>query len=584
MNSKIIALIAIIPLLLLAVGGTSFANTSTNTQSTGYYSYGLNTTTSTITDLSYKGENGNLLLATELNVNDSGKLGLPLMTGMNFVGMKNATILNSSQNSVFLVMANHMDSAVNISLTAIPVPVRVDFNSQVGVMMDGMGFSSDTYGNMQSTAYSIVVNNTTFFIISNAQMKGSSSQVTFQSSGYTLVGIISFDRFVKAVSSYKYLNNDKFNYNATTGFVSGKYTNFTFSDGVFSSITYRMENTVLFSSLYATGNGSLMTGSSVLPSIPPNVPITLGSLFVYANNTFIIGIHDNKVLQTGMILDNGTLHLLLGNNISAKIIKTPGTDLSVSQQDSVDSAYMAANTDMQMNGNIQAGPQAVEITGNGITAYIFIQGAMANITGSHVNITTNGTARLTLVAPPGLQGRLSGALSAVEKALATGRIAAVISISDGSSTNASVTIAVNTTVHSVVANITNGRVIIDLSAEAGNHLGTNVAIFISNSVIATDSSLHLTFDGVSVGVQTANGVINATSNTTASYAVIKVSSGMLIIFHIPHFSYHTLVISGSAPSVTSGISQGDLYAILGVVAVIAVISLIAVAVRKSGKK
>ena len=98
------------------------------------------------------------------------------MTGMNFVKMKNATILNSSQNSVFLVMANHMDSAVNISLTATPVPVRVNFNSQVGVMMDGMGFSSDIYGNMQSTAYSIVVNNTTFFIISNAQMKGSSSE------------------------------------------------------------------------------------------------------------------------------------------------------------------------------------------------------------------------------------------------------------------------------------------------------------------------------------------------------------------------------------------------------------------------
>jgi hypothetical protein len=422
MNNKIIALIAIIPLLLLAVGGTSFANTSTNTQSTGYYSYGLNTTTSTITDLSYKGENGNLLLATELTVNSSGRIGLPLMAGMNFVKMENATILNSSQNSVFLVMANHMDSAVNISLTATPVPVRVDFNSQVGVMMDGMGFSSDTYGNMQSTAYSIVVNNTTFFIISNAHMKGTSNQVTFQSSGYTLVGIISFDRFVKAVSNYRYLNNDKFNYNATTGFVSGKYTTFTFSDGVFSNVTYRMESSVLFSSLYATGNGSLMTGSSILPSIPPNVPITLGSLFVYANNTFIIGIHDNKVLQTGMILDNGTLHLLLGNNMSAHLIKTPGTNLSVSQQDSVYSANMAANTDMEMNGNIQAGPQAVDITGNGITAYIFIQGAMANITGSHVNITTNGTARLTLVAPPGLQGRLSGALSAVEKALATGRI------------------------------------------------------------------------------------------------------------------------------------------------------------------
>ncbi len=584
MNNKIIALIAILPLLLLAVGGTSFANTSTNTRSTGYYSYGLNATTSTITDLSYKGESGNLLLATELTVNNSGKLPMLSLMTMNNVEMKNATILNSSQNSVFLVMANHMDSAVNISLTATPVPVKVDFNSQIGVMMDGMGFSSNTYGSMQSTAYSIVVNNTTFFIISNAQMKGTSNQVTFQSSSFTLVGIISFDRFVKAVSSYKYLSNDKFNYNATTGFVSGKYTNFTFSDGVFSNITYRMENAVLFSSLYATGNGSLMTGSSILPSIPPNVPITLGSLFVYANNTFIIGIHDNKVLQTGMILDNGTLHLLLGNNISAQLIKTPGTDLSVNQQDSVDSGSMAANTDMQMNGNIQAGPQAVEITGNGITAYIFIQNAMTNITGSHVNITTNSTARLTLVAPPGLQGRLSGALSAVKKALESGRIAAVISISDGSSTNASVNIAINTTVHSVVANITNGRVTIDLSAQTGHHLGTNVAIFISNSVIASDSSLHLTFDGVSVGVQSSSVVLNSTSNTTAFYAVIKVSSGMLIVFHIPHFSYHTLVISGSAPSVTSGIGQGELYAMLGIVAVIAVISLIAVAVRKSGKK
>ena len=584
MNNKIIALIAIIPLLLLAVGGTSFANTSTNTQSTGYYSYGLNTTTSTITDLSYKGDNGSLLLATELTVNSSGRFDLPQMTGMNFIKMENGTILNSSHNSVFLVMANHFDSAINLSLTATPVPVRVDFSSQMGVMMGGMGFTSSTYGSMQSTAYSIVVNNTTFFIISNAQMKGTSSRVTFQSTGYTLVGIISFNNFVKTVNHYRYVNNDRFAYNATTGFVSGKYSNFTFSDGMFSNLTYRMESSVLFSSLYANGSGSLLTGSSILPSIPPNVPMTLGSLFVYANNTFIIGIHDNKVLQTGMILENGTVHIVLGHNITAKLVKTPGANVSISAQEAASVAGNSENVDMGMNGNIQAGPYALLITGNGITAYLFIQNANANISGSHVNITSSTIARLSLVAPPGLQGRISGAMSAVEKALSSGKIAAVISINDGTSTNGSIIMTYNTTVQTVVANITSGKVTIDLSAETGHHVGTDVAIFISDSVIATGSSLHITFDGVSVGVQSSNGVINATSNTTASYAIIKVSGGMLIVFHIPHFSYHTLVISGSAPSVTSGISQADLYAILGIVAVIAVISLIAVSVRKRSRK
>ena len=68
MNYKVILSMAIIPLLLIAAGGTVFGDTvGASTMSSGNYVFSANATTSTLTNLSYQSENANLLLASPLD-------------------------------------------------------------------------------------------------------------------------------------------------------------------------------------------------------------------------------------------------------------------------------------------------------------------------------------------------------------------------------------------------------------------------------------------------------------------------------------------------------------------------------------
>jgi hypothetical protein len=587
MNYKVILSMAIIPLLLIAAGGTVFGDTSeASTSSSGNYTFSANATMSTLTNLSYQSENGNLLLASHVLASSGSATKIGYTFTQYAIKLDNATILKNGQENVFLMLSNYMDSYQNYTMNPKGTlsTVKMDLNMQMQDTMENMSMSVGLGTSFNSTVYSFIYNETEFYVFSNGQSVMSGSSISFHSTGYLLTGIISFGGLVNSVDNYKYVKENSFTYNSATGNVSGKYASFNLnaSTGVISSFRENIINQTIFNTVYVTGNGSLFAQSQ-FPSMPESTPILLGSLFVYGNSTTVIAVHDNPAIESNFILDNGTLHLTLAPGLNATKVTTLGTDMNMSA-DVADNINMTDKEALDLSGSVEAGSHAILILGNGVRAYLLIHNASANISGSTVTINSKGLSQVSLVAPPGLQGKNLMVDSLIQKAIDNGRIAAEISISGSSSASVNVSITFNSTVRTVITSVSNGKVTMNVSAAAGHHEGTNVLIFISNTVIANGSSIHLSFDGNAVSLTSVNGVINATSTIDASFAVMKVSGGSLIILHVPHFSNHTVEIySGSATTSPLGVlSQNmDLVVLGAVIAIIAVLSAVAVRMKKA---
>jgi hypothetical protein len=587
MNYKVILSMAIIPLLLIAAGGTVFGDTSeASTSSSGNYTFSANATMSTLTNLSYQSDNGNLLLASHVLASSGSATKIGYTFTQYAIKLDNATILKNGQENVFLMLSNYMDSYQNYTMNPKGTlsTVKMDLNMQMQDTMENMSMSVGLGTSFNSTVYSFIYNETEFYVFSNGQSVMSGSSISFHSTGYLLTGIISFGGLVNSVDNYKYVKENSFTYNSATGNVSGKYASFNLnaSTGVISSFRENIINQTIFNTVYVTGNGSLFAQSQ-FPSMPESTPILLGSLFVYGNSTTVIAVHDNPAIESNFILDNGTLHLTLAPGLNATKVTTLGTDMNMSA-DVADNINMTDKEALDLSGSVEAGSHAILILGNGVRAYLLIHNASANISGSTVTINSTGLSQVSLVAPPGLQGKNLMVDSLIQKAIDNGRIAAEISISGSSSASVNVSITFNSTVRTVITSVSNGKVTMNVSAAAGHHEGTNVLIFISNTVIANGSSIHLSFDGNAVSLTSVNGVINATSTIDASFAVMKVSGGSLIILHVPHFSNHTVEIySGSATTSPLGVlSQNmDLVVLGAVIAIIAVLSAVAVRMKKA---
>lgn len=586
MNYKVILIMAIIPLLLIAAGGTAFGDTGDyGMHSSSNYAYSVNATTSTLTNLSYQSENGNLLLASQVvaSSSDSLKVNLSALGG---VHLDNATILGQVQENVFMMLSSKTGSYQNYSLNPVSniTKIKLDLGAQMSDSIDNMGMNFGSSTSFNSTVYSYIVNDTEFYLFSNGQSTLTHSTLSYHSSKYLLTGVISFGGVVKSIDHFKAYNENRFSYNNSTGSVSGEYLNFSLnaSTGVISSFTDKSIPQTIFTSIYATGNGTMYSQAN-FPVMPMNTPMIVGSLFVYANNTTIIAMHDNPAIESNFIIDNGSLHFMLAHGLNATIVTTLGADISISA-DVAANLTVAGNEALGLNGNVQAGAHAVLIQGNGVRAYLLLQHATANVSGNAITINTTGFAQVSFVSPPGLQGKNLSLGNLVQKAIDNGKIAAEISISGSTSASVNVTITFNATVNTVVTSVTNGKVVLNLSAAAGHHKGTDVLIFVSNSVIASGSTIHLSFDGTVVNLTSVGGVINATSSTQASFATMKVSGGTLIILHVPHFSNHTVDIYSSSASsnpLNSIYQNADLVVLGVVIAVIVAISAVAVVRRKS---
>ncbi|HEV2226162.1 MAG TPA: hypothetical protein VGR56_05080 [Nitrososphaerales archaeon] len=101
--------------------------------------------------------------------------------------------------------------------------------------------------------------------------------------------------------------------------------------------------------------------------------------------------------------------------------------------------------------------------------------------------------------------------------------------------------------------------------------GQNVAgprsflVTLSNSMDPTTHTLAVTLDGVHVSQASSIGQVLHPSTNTASYIVMKSSSGYRLLVSIPHFSSHLLTILPLAPGPYQGFFPVSGVALAGVV-------------------
>ncbi|WP_075057736.1 hypothetical protein [Thermogymnomonas acidicola] len=196
-----------------------------------------------------------------------------------------------------------------------------------------------------------------------------------------------------------------------------------------------------------------------------------------------------------------------------------------------------------------------------------------------LSFSTNSTAAIGLVAPPGLVKLPPRIIQDMDKQIGKGKLAAVVSISFANNTAENASVVFNSSLTMHVLSVSAGKVSVSVSSD--HHSGVNVAIFVPSSVLNGTTSVKVLIDGHAAVLTTIGNIVNVTSNTTAYYSFEAASNGTVVIIHIPHFSNHTVTIEPPLTSNTppSGLPHSD-YIIGGIVAVAVVAVAGALLVRR----
>ncbi|MGP6293493.1 hypothetical protein [Caldiplasma sukawensis] len=376
--------------------------------------------------------------------------------------------------------------------------------------------------------------------------------------------------------------SEKFTYNNTTGNVTGKFVSFKFNstDNVYSNIAVNTNNgsTEIINSMSMKGNGSLQ--NSAIINLPFNTPITVGSLFLYLNSSYIASIHDNRAIESSVLLSNGSFTITFPSGSNITIFQTHDTNITANGSLAVSNPGFQLKTEFGISGRFGVGKTAIKVSeSNGRVILMSVGNGMVSENGETITVSTSGIAMINILSPPGLShlGKYRGVFN---YGLEHGKIATEIVVNTTYS-NGSLEVQFNASVRETVSSENSGKVTIDVSATPGNHTGTNIAIFISNSVMKDNGNFTVTFDGSVATFTDFNGVVNVSSSTSAYFSFVKESGGVLFIIHIPHFSNHTITIQPSTATVTSS-SNNNMYTyiILGVVVVVIVAVLVAMVVRR----
>lgn len=376
--------------------------------------------------------------------------------------------------------------------------------------------------------------------------------------------------------------SEKFTYNNKTGNVTGKFVSFNFNStyNVYSNIAVNTPNgsTDVINSMSVKGNGSLQ--NSAIINLPFNTPITVGSLFVYLNSSYIASIHDNKAIESTVLLSNGTFTINFPSGSNVTIFQTHEDNITANGSMALSNSGFQLNTEFGISGRFGEGKTAIKVSeSNGRVLLMTVGNGKVSENGETITVSTSGIAMINILSPPGLShlGKYKGVFN---YGLEHGKIATEIVVNSTYS-NGSLEVQFNASVRETVSSENSGKVTIDVSATPGNHTGTNIAIFISNSVMKDTGNFTVTFDGTVATFTDFNGVVNVSSSTSAYFSFVKESGGVLFIIHIPHFSNHTITIQPSTSTITPS-SNNSMYTtiLLGIVVVVIVAVLVAFVVRK----
>ncbi len=607
MNTKVIMVLAMVVIMsggAVALAGAYAASPSAPVVETmgnytfDYYSNG------TIMNVSYSGADsgGNAVIATQVTASGTNLSSLTMgpanSNGQSTLNLLNMTIFSGqdSRAMVMVTLPSNGHASQNFTFNGTVAKISGSFDMQGSDNLFGMFSEQSAYKiSSQFTLYELSNQNFNGYFVSNGETQTlNASNTSLNVSTSTGLLISSFvasgdlrDYMEKYMHEHDYGN--KFTYNASTGNVTGRFVDFNFNNetGVISNYSSAgVYHSLIFNSIESSGNGSIGS-ASLFPAFRTGIPMTYGSLFFYANSSYIYTVHDNPALQFDMILNNGTMKLNISNSLA--VTNLSGIGGIASPQIRMNATSVTQNLSTQDGAQLEfeqqfhRGAYLYYIHNSTFRGMLGISGGNVtfNATDNIITIKTSGVEMVHFLAPPGLNQVPSGVFSHVEYALEKGKIAAQVSIQTLNNTAVNYTMFFNNSLSMKISSVANGKV--QIAVASSEHTGTNLVFFVNQSFM-NSGKIYVYFDGhlanLSTSIATA---INATSSTSAYYGYEQVNGGYLVVVHIPHFSDHNITISDSLISSSTGAPALPLNAVdLAIIAVVvvAVIAGIILAVRK----
>ena len=610
--NKTAVLVLTISSLMIMSGSLAFAqgvttdNSSSAMMKLSAYSIGSYNSFGTLNNITYtSSETGNQTeIASSVYVNGS-TITVPSNSSnekVSFVSITNETLVGITEPRALIIATSPTVSTlgkanIKFDLTTVAKPfafnLNVSSNASLGSLIQFNAFMKLSLKGY--SAYQISNGSFTGYFVTNGKVNLSSNgmQLTVNNNGSMMLvaGFVSNGGLKNALEKYfgEGENENRFSYNNTTGQVIGKFVNFNYSAS--NQIIYNMSGTFngqtvpVFTYVNASGNSVLISKAS-MSSIPLNRVITVGSVFFYANESFIYVIHDTPSLQSAFALRNGTLNLTLASGLSASIFSTTSAKVSYNASAIADNEDTQNSILLGVGGHMNAQSQAVIISGKNFTGFLMVPGnASITISSSMISISTKDVAIIHFVSPPGLRniGKLN---SDIKYAIENGKISDQIVINaTGTGPNSNLTIGFNGTVNADVSSQSQGKATVSLSST--NHRGTTIAVFVTKQFLGTSNTVYLKFDGSVINITGTSSIFNITSTTNAYYAVINESTGIMILIHVPHFSNHTIEISStpyttstSSPTPTNVPLNVEYFSIAAGVGIVAIVGGAALVMRK----
>ncbi len=379
----------------------------------------------------------------------------------------------------------------------------------------------------------------------------------------------------------------KLTYNSTTGMISGQYLHAKFKNGVFTNLTDNQTSTTLISKMYANGT-SIFSLSSFLKQqehlLINNSSYTMGDLFLHMNSTSFFALHNNPSMETNIAVHDGELHLNIPS-YATTYNTTNNTQVNASANAKFDSnvnssmfGKVSTSTQLMLgsNNHISAGRKMIMIDNNGTVAMIFVHNGNFVIKHNMITISSNHTAMVSIVAPPGLQNMSHSKM--VMKNIFNGKISAeaALNLVNGTMTNS--TINYNSSIGLKYAKSTSTTNTFNVNSSV--HHSTIISIFIGKNATKDTGNAYVKFDGSIITKVSLSTLVNETSTSKAYYSDINTSSGMYVFVYVPHFSNHTVQVSNTAYPSNVSPNITEYYIIGGIIAVIAIIGIVAVVIKK----
>ncbi len=553
MNTKLLVPVVIITLLFAAGSAVGMTSTSMSTTTLGNYTFQYNKTTSVVKDLQYSHEGISVALTPLIKVSSNSTTSFHFSSPQGSIVLKNATILKTHAEKLFVMISDSLNSNISVTVNNKLLPVGARMNLDQGDAFEGMnGTMGSGFTNTINIYKTTNLNGSVYYIFSNTKAKVNNTTAYFSASTQPVVlGMVPLVAQMSHIE-WDHSHNSRFTYNKTTGVLTGQFLSLKLNStsGTVSNFYDVQASRTIFSSIAVSANGTIGEDDSHF-LIPVGQPILLGSIFIFSNSSYIYAFHNNPAMQSIILWKNGTVNLTMAPGLSANIILTKGSSMHYNSTMTSNFSQFS-NVALESDHEIEAGRYAVHISGNGLNSYILIRDGNVSINGSNILISSNEVGKLSMVTPPGLQHLGLNVSERLNRAMESGKVAAELAIT-GSGTNANVTIKMNNSVNMVISKVTSGKVSLEVSS--AHHRGTNIVIFVSNTVINSKSNVKVTFDGATAQISTLSGVLNLTVSSQAKFAEISTSGGVLIVIHVPHFSVHTITISQASTTSTQPTSS-----------------------------